>query len=259
MGYGYGGLNGDGVPEIQASIGKLAGKMGVPYVVDNAWGVPFIGTDPRKVGADVMLYSMDKITGAPISGLIIGRESPMVNVRHAAGVHSERFGVTPSHGKAAYSFTDPGKLTLAALVHVLRVLRDRPERLTQNVDKIHDITIEEFERCKNDIGDGIAISKSYNLGGVELNYERSWAPGSFGIPIFTYEDRIANAQIIAQMMDKMGVHLIQAEDGNIVLTAGLGTLDKAGNLDEKRMRYVVRVLFAALVLAKEWAEEWAGK
>ena len=52
---------------------------------DNAWGTPFLGTDPRRIGADVMLYSMDKVAGASTSGLVIGREEPMVNIRRALG------------------------------------------------------------------------------------------------------------------------------------------------------------------------------
>ena len=29
----------------------------VPYIIDNAWGAPFIGTDIRKIGCDVITYS----------------------------------------------------------------------------------------------------------------------------------------------------------------------------------------------------------
>jgi alanine-alpha-ketoisovalerate/valine-pyruvate aminotransferase len=36
-------------------IGSLANEYNVPYIVDNAWGLPFIGTDLRKTNADVML------------------------------------------------------------------------------------------------------------------------------------------------------------------------------------------------------------
>ena len=65
--------------------------------------MPFLGTDPRRIGADVMLYSMDKVAGASTSGLVIGREEAMVNIRRALGIHSERFGTTSAHGKAATS------------------------------------------------------------------------------------------------------------------------------------------------------------
>ncbi len=64
-GYGYGDKDNDGTPLLQKKIGELACLYNVPYIVDNAWGVPFIGTDPRKTGAWVMTYSMDKAAGAP--------------------------------------------------------------------------------------------------------------------------------------------------------------------------------------------------
>ena len=257
IGYGYGEHCGNGAPVLQASIGQLAQSLGLPYVVDNAWGVPFVGADPRLIQADVMLYSMDKLTGAPISGLVIGRENPMVSLRHAAGVHSERFGTTSSHGKAAYSFSDPGKLTLAALVHVLRKLRDSPEHFTSIVDEIYEHVMEEFTSGRWDLSNDLTITKSYNLGGVEINYEKSWKNSRFGIPIFTYEDRIANTQMIAEAMSKMGVNLVQAEDGNIILTPGLGTTDSKGKLIAKNMRYVIKTLFIALSTSKDWALKWA--
>ena len=59
------------------------------------------------------------------------------------------------------------------------------------------------------------------------------------------------------MMARMGVLLIQSEDGNIVLTPGLGTLDRQGVLREDRMRHVVEALFTALGLLREWADALA--
>src|SRR5690606_21756707 len=109
-GYGYGEKDESGASRIQSAIGALAASYDVPYVVDNAWGAPFIGSDPRKLGADVMLFSMDKVAGAPTSGLVIGRDTSMVNVRRALGFHSERFGTISSHGKGAHASADPGKL-----------------------------------------------------------------------------------------------------------------------------------------------------
>ncbi len=253
-GYGYGDKNAHGVPAIQAAVGDLAQHFGVPYVVDNAWGVPFVGTDPRLVGADVMLYSMDKVAGGPTSGLIVGRENAMVNVRRALGVHSERFGPGSAHGKGVYASVDPGRLSLAALVQVLRVLRDEPERLRGPIDATHRIVLDAYEQHANSLGPGFLITKSYNLGGVEINYERSWSGSDPGLPIFSNEDRIAGAHVLGQMMARMGVLLIQSEDGNIVLTPGLGTLDRQGVLREDRMRHVVEALFTALGLLREWAD-----
>lgn len=254
-GYGYGEKDEAGAPRIQSAIGAMAAARDVPYVVDNAWGAPFIGSDPRKLGADVMLYSMDKVSGAPTSGLVIGREGAMVNVRRAIGFHSERFGTVSSHGKGAHASADPGKLSLAALVHVLRVLRDDPGRVTDPIDATHAIVQDEYPRWRDRLGPAFVITKSYNLGGVEINYERTWADGALGIAMFTNEDRIAGANMMGLALAKMGVVLSQAEDGNIIITPGLGTVDADGSLIEPRMRMVVRAVFAVLALMREWVAE----
>src|SRR5690606_890352 len=127
--------------------------------------------------------------------------------------------------------------------------------MTRPIDILHDIVLEEHDRVCKRLGMGFVVTKSYNLGGVEINYERTWAQGSTGIPIFSNEDRIAGAQILGQIMAKMGVLLIQSEDGNIVLTPGLGTLDELGRLDEVNMRLVVRSVFAGLLILREWASD----
>jgi hypothetical protein len=254
-GYGYGDKNENGAPTIQVAVGALASSYGVPYVSDNAWGLPFIGTDPRQVGATVMLYSMDKVAGAPTSGLVLGREEAMVSVRRAMGIQSERFGATSAHGKAAHVAADPGKLSLAAMLQALRVIRDEPERLTGPVDVTHRIVLDEYASFSGRLGEGIRISKSYNVGGVEINYESTWAPDRMGIPIFSNEDRVAGSHVLGQCMAKMGVHLSQAEDANVIVTPGLGTVDRSGRVVEERMRLVVRALFSAMVLLREWATE----
>ncbi|MGE4242140.1 hypothetical protein [Ramlibacter sp.] len=254
-GYGYGERDAYGVPRIQSSIGALAASYDVPYVVDNAWGAPFIGSDPRKLGADVMLFSMDKVAGAPTSGLMIGREGAMVNVRRALGFHSERFGTVSSHGKGTHASADPGKLSLAALVHVLRVLRDEPQRLTDPIDRLHDIVQEECTRWRDRLGSDFVVTRSHNLGGVELNYERTWSGDRMGIPIFTNEDRIAGANLMGHALARMGIVLSQAEDGNVIFTPGLGTVDANGALIEPNMRLAVRAVFTTLALLRDWAAE----
>ena len=257
VGYGYGKKDANGVPVIQSSIAALAAHHGVPYVIDNAWGVPFVGTDLRAVGADLMLYSMDKVSGAPTSGLVIGREGSMVNIRRALGIHSERYGTTSSHGKGAHVSADPGKVALAGLLQALRVLRDEPERVTAPVDRTHEIVVDECGRFKDALGPGILVTKSYNLGGVEINYERTWQDGRIGIPIFSNEDRIAGAHVLGQLLARMGVLLIQSEDANVIITPGLGTVDRTGNVIEERMRLVVRALLSGMALLRRWAAERA--
>ena len=253
-GFGCGKKNRDGAPQLLANIGELAAEYGVPYVCDNAWGTPFLGTDPRHVGADVMLYSMDKVTGAPTSGLLIGREEAMVNVRRALGIHGDRFGGTSAHGKASHVAADPGRMTMTAMLQALRVLRDQPQVVTQPVDTTHALVLDEYARVKGDLGDGIVITKSYNLGGVEVNYEGTWSGGRIGIPIFNNEDRVAGSALVNLCTAEMGVAPGQADDANIIINPGLGTVDKDGVVIEERMRLAIRATFASLVLLRGWAE-----
>lgn len=257
VGYGYGQKSRDGAPILQKSIGSLAAEYGVPYVTDNAWGVPFLGADLRALGADVMLYSMDKVGGAPTSGLVIGKEWPMVNIRRAMGVHGERFGTTSAHGKGLHVHADPGKMSMLGLLAALRTLRDRPEAITTPIDQIFEIVSDEFERARGSLPKGIVISKSYNLGGVELNYEGTWrdtnGQAQIGIPIFNNEDRVAGSNLLAHALQEMNVLPGPMDDGNIIINPGLGTTDENGNLIEDHMRLVVRGVFRALSLLSDWA------
>ena len=75
-GYGYGDKTEDGTPLIQVGLARLAEKYDVPYIIDNAFAAPIVGADVRKLGADVVTYSMDKVTGAPTCGLMMAKKSP---------------------------------------------------------------------------------------------------------------------------------------------------------------------------------------
>jgi hypothetical protein len=115
--------------------------------------------------------------------------------------------------------------------------------------------MDEFSRMKNSLGEGIVITKSYNLGGVEINYEGTWKNSRFGIPIFNNEDRVAGSHLLSRCLARMGVIPNQAEDANLVITPGLGTVDEEGIVIEDRMRLAARGLFLALGLMAEWADE----
>lgn len=254
-GYGYGVKGPAGEPVLQRRLGELATKYGVPYIADNAWGMPILGTDPRTIGADVMMYSMDKVAGGPTSGLIIGREAPMVHIRRALGVHGDRWGSLSSHGKAANVAADPGKEAMLGILAALRALRDSPHVVTKPIADTYAIVMDEFGPRRHAIGDGILITKSVNLGGVEINYQRTWREGRRGIPIFTHEDRVAQSNILNLCIAQMGVVPNITEDANIPITPGLGTVDENGAIIEERMRLVVRAVFESLALVKEWAEK----
>lgn len=240
VGYGYGDKEKNGAPKLNTGIAKLAEHYGVPYIVDNAWGVPFIGTDPRKIGADVMTYSMDKASGAPTVGLIIGKEDSIAPIRRSLGYHSDRSGMGYAYGKAAYVTGDPGKEALVGLIAALKILRDKPKKMTQPVDKLFTIVKEEFKALPKKFHKDLIFSKSTNSLAVEINYENTWKNGQMGIPIFSIEDMYAGTNIFQSGMMQMGIIPTIAYDANIFISLGLGTLDEEGNLLEHETRLAVK-------------------
>lgn len=244
-GYGYGAKDQDGTPLLQKGIGELARKYDVPYVVDNAWGLPFIGHDPRKTGAAAVIYSMDKATGAATSGLIIGREDVMVPIRRALGMHGDRYGTTASYGKAAYVILDPGKEALLTQVQVLKELRDNPRFYTDQVDQLYEIVVSEFDKAHPKLRSGLRISKSYNSMTVEVNYEDTWKDG-MGFPIFSIEDMYAGSNLLQSGLSQMGIVPTIAYDANIFISPGQGTCDEDGYLIPDRMRLAVRGLVSLM-------------
>ena len=254
-GYGYAKKDAEGTPILQKKLGQLAKTYDLPYVIDNAWGLPFVGCDPRKTGADAIIYSMDKATGAATSGLIIGREEIMVPIRRAMGMHGDRFGTTASYGKAAYVTFDPGKEALLTQIQALKVLRDNPEVLTKPVDDLERIVKEEFALIKlpENLKKGILISKSYNSTAVEVNYEKTWANGEMGIPIFSIEDMYAGSNIFQTGCAQMGVIPTVAYDGNIYISPGLGTCDSKGQVIDANTRYAVKALVRLIEITCKYA------
>ncbi|WP_425061089.1 hypothetical protein SCACP_18590 [Sporomusa carbonis] len=254
-GYGYAVKDEEGTPILQKYLADLAHSYDIPYVIDNAWGVPFVGCNPLKNGADVIIYSMDKATGAATSGLIIGKEEFMVPIRRAMGMHGDRHGTTASYGKAAYVTFDPGKEALLSQVQALKVLRDNPSVLTNPVDALERIVKEEFANINLParLKDGIIISKSYNSTAVEVNYEKTWEGGELGIPIFSIEDMYAGSNIFQTGMAQMGVIPTVAYDGNIYISPGLGTCDSKGQLIEDVTRYTIKALVRLIEITCRYA------
>lgn len=252
-GYGYGDKDKNGVPKLSKGIAEIAKFYDVPYVIDNAWGIPFIGTSIKGVGADVMCYSMDKASGSPTGGLIIGKEDVMVPIRRALGVHGARFGTGSSYGKAAYVNFDPGKEALSGMVAALKVLRDNPDRMKKPIDELYDIVVDEFSKIDSRIKPYFLISKSYNSGTVEINYEDSWKDGKLGIPIFSIEDMYSASNIFQDGMSAMGIIPTIAYDANIFISPGLGTTDHNGNLKGELMREIVKGLVKLIEITCEHA------
>ncbi|MDR7867311.1 MAG: hypothetical protein RIN56_10875 [Sporomusaceae bacterium] len=239
-GYGYGAKDADGTPKLQKLYAKLCKEYNIPYVLDNAWGVPGIGHDIRKSGADAIIYSMDKASGCATSGLIIGKEDVMVPIRRAMGMHGDRWGTTASYGKAAYVTFDPGKEALATQIQALKVLRDNPEVYTKSVDDLYDVVKEEFDKIHPTIKAGLIITKSYNSRAVEVNYEGTWKDGQMGLPIFAIEDMYSGTNIFQSGMAQMGVIPTVAYDGNIYISPDLATTDSKGNLLKDVFRYGIK-------------------
>ena len=244
--YGYGEKAEDGAPLLQKLYAKIAQEYNVPYIVDNAWGLPFVGSDLRKTGADIIVYSMDKATGADTSGLIIGKEEPMVAIRRALGMHGSRFGTASSYSKAAYSAFDPGKHALATQIQALKVLRDHPEALTKSVDDMEVIVKEEFAKIDPKLKEGIQIFKSYNSRTIEVDYECTWKNGELGLPLFTMEDIASGTNLISSSLQQMGVIPSGANDGIVPISPDMGTTDSKGNLLPDVARYAVRSLVCVM-------------
>jgi hypothetical protein len=246
-GYGYGDQTPEGVPRSQLALGKLAKEYGVPYIMDNAWGAPVVGTDIRKTGASVMFYSVDKVLHGPLSALMVGREEFMVSVRRILGTHSARYGNPSAYSKAMYSAFDPGRESVVAQVHIMKKLLEKPKLFTGPVDATYRIVREEFAsltpaRFRRDL----LITKTFNNLSVEVNYDRTWKNGEFGIPIFSEEDSFAGLAMIETALSAMGVLPTITYDGNILIAPGHGTIDDDGSLFEERMRAGVRGLVKAI-------------
>lgn len=241
-GYGYGKVDADGTPVLHKLMTDVARDYNVPSVVDNAAGLPFAGSDIRRVGADLMLYSMDKSSGAPTGGLAIGREEIISPLARALGVQGPRAGGLLSHGKAAYVGFDPGKEALLGMIAALRLLLEKPNSFHRNADIWYDITVDEFSGLDSRLREGLVINKDYNSCGVEINYERTWADGRMGLPIFSIEDMYSGTSMIQAGMRNMGIIPCIAYDGNIRMSPGLGTTDENGEIMEEPVRFAVRAL-----------------
>jgi hypothetical protein len=247
VGYGYGERDSRGTPTLQALISKLANEYDVPYIVDDAWGVPIVGTDIRRNGASIMVYSVDKVMRGPLSSLIIGREDFLVPIRRALGQHSHRHGSPSAYSKAAFSAFDPGREAIVAQTYILKQLAENPAYFTRAVDKTFKIVNEEFSSFEPaEFKDAVLITKSYNSLAVEVNYDRTWSEGKLGIPIFTEEDSFAGTALIENALGSMGILPTITYDGNIFISPGHGTIDERGELIEDKMRLGIKALFHAI-------------
>ncbi len=253
-GYGYAEKDEKGMPKLKKLIGQLAEQYDVPYLVDSASCLPVIGLSPEDIGADVMVWSMDKVARAPISGLIVGKEEIMVPVRKSLGLGGQRYGEVSSHSKALFSLCDPGRDAVVGLTAFLRTLCDDPDRIKGPIDKFHEIIIDEFSTLEpSRFRDKLIFTKSYTMGGTELNYEQTWDNDEFGIPIFCLEDLFANTNPMTSAQEEMGVFPATIYSGNMFLGPGLGTLDENAELNEEYSRLGVKALVKSAEIVCKYA------
>ncbi len=246
-GYGYGEKSDGVTSDLKVVMGELARDFEVPYIVDNARGIPFLGAHPAKMGADLVLFSMDKVAGAPTSGLIVGRSEYVIALQRVMGWHSERFGGgTLTYGKGMYAPFDPGREAIVGQLAALRWVRDNKKLVRGTIDKLLAVVKEECKPLVKQYKDGIIISKSYNGGAVEINYADTWNGGNIGIPIFSTEDKAASMNLITAGLGVLGILPPSPDEGNIVITMGRGLLDEDGAFLEDRARVAVRGLVTVL-------------
>lgn len=255
VGYGYGEKQDGVTSDLKRAMGEIAAAHDVPYIVDNARGIPFLGAHPRDMGADLLLFSMDKVAGAPTSGLIVGRPECMIPLSRAIGWHSERFGGGQmTYGKGMFATFDPGREALVGQAAALRWLRANKDAVRGTIDGLHRLVQEECRPLVARYGEGIRISRSYNGGAVEINYVDTWRQGAVGIPIFSTEDKAAGMNLISAGVGALGLLPPSPDEGNVVLTLGRGLLDEDGALIEERARAAVRGLVTVLRMLGEQAE-----
>ena len=250
-GYGYG-LKSDGeTSDLKKVMGALAAELDVPYIVDNARGIPFLGPHPDACNASVSLYSMDKVAGAITSGLAIGPAEEMVPLRRAIGVHSERFGTTPTVGKGSWIHFDPGREAVVAQYAALKWLSQNGDQVRATVQRLSEIAHEELAPLREVWGDAIMIEKNDSEGGVEICYSRTWdqeQDGRMGIPIFCIEDKSAGVNLLSNGLGVLGLLPPSCDEGIITITPGRGMLDPEGQLIEPRARVALRGLAKVMAI-----------
>jgi hypothetical protein len=257
-GWGFGEKDASGIPLLMKELGGLGRDFDVPFVVDAATCLPFVGLDPRAIDADIMIYSMDKAGRSPIAGLVIGKEEPMNTFRKAMGWGGPRTGGTSSYSKAVFSMHDPGRDSLVGLHAFLDMMHRQPETVTAPVDGLYDILMEELDAFRpKRFRDRLIVTKSYHMGGLELNYAETWGAdgdGSFGLPLFNLEDLYVGSNAFDAALVAMGQAPSTIYGGNVLIGPGLGLIDEHGAL----MPDAARAAFRAMVEAFEIVARHSG-
>ena len=254
-GYGYEEKSVEGGPALQKAMGDTAEEFGIPYILDNACGTPFIGLDPRKVNGSVIIYSVDKAFGGPTAGLIIGKEQFLTPIRRALGVQGNRWGTPSSHGKAGYVMVDPGKEGLIGVVAALEGILEEPEILTKPVDNLFTIILTIAKEELGDLSDYLTITTSRNSLAVEINYERTWNTET-PIPVFSIEDYYSGTNLLQYGLSGAGISPPLCYDANIVIGPLSNLCETDGVLNEDRAQIAVRTMFRGITRLIEYFNEY---
>jgi hypothetical protein len=257
-GYGYGQKSDGSTPDLMKGLAGIARDYDIPHIIDNARAAPFMGPPLARIGSDLMLFSMDKVAGAPTSGLIVGRSEYVIQLRRALGWHSDRHGAGGiAYGKGAYSIFDPGRETLVGQLAALEWLEANRGLVRAVVDELYAIVEDEMAPLMRRYSDRIRISKSYNGCGVEVNYVDTWQNGRAGIPIFNNEDKASGTNLLIAGLGALGYQAPSCEDGNIFITTGRGLVDDTGHLRRERARAAVRAMVRVLEILDDVTREIA--
>lgn len=135
------------------------------------WDEPAV-RDSVAAGADLVLFSGDKLLGGPQAGIIVGAVEPIERLRRNPLMRTVR----------------PGKLCLAALEATLRLYRD-PQRLIQSIPTLRMLAapVEQLDLLATELAGQCreALPDSH----VELRSESSFAGGG-ALPTLEFPTRI---------------------------------------------------------------------
>ena len=201
-----------------------------------------------------MIYSMDKAGRSPIGGLIIGKNEAMNTIRKSMGWIGPRSGGVSSYSKGVFSAHDPGRDSLVGMLAFLRVMKEEPHRITAPVDGLYDILMEELDAFRpRRFANQLIVTKSYHMGGLELNYARTWDGDGLGIPLYNLEDLYCGTNVIDAAVVAMGQAGATIYGGNVLIGPGLGMIDARGDLIPDAARAAMKGLVEAFNITCRYA------
>jgi hypothetical protein len=133
----------------------------------------------------------------------------------------------------------------------------QPETVTEPVDGMYEILMEELEEFRpKRFRDKLIVTKSYHMGGLELNYAETWGTDGdgFGLPIFNLEDLYVGSNAFDAALMAMGQAPSTIYGGNVLIGPGLGLIDQDGRF----IPDAARAAFRAMVKAFEIVARHAG-